>query len=104
MFSCSVLTTDVEDAVGEESEASALAVHDVTEGSVELGLLSVRLAVQLQPSPAQDVKVVSESWRGPAGVVLSHTSLVSSQVGGTEGQPFSAAQPGRSLEREREAQ
>ena len=55
MFSCSVLTTDVEDAVGEESEASALAVHDMTERSVDLTLLTVQLAVQSDLAPAQDV-------------------------------------------------
>ena len=90
------LTTDIKETVGEESEASTLAVHDVTEGGVELGLLSVGLAVQHQVSPAQDVKVVSEDGGGPAGVILSHSSLVSSKVGSTEGQPFSTAQSGRS--------
>ena len=93
-----VPTTDIKKTVGEKSEASpaSLAVHDMTEGSVDLGLLSVHLAVQHQLSPAQDMKVISQSWRCPAGVIMSHTSLVSSKVGGTEGQPFSAAQSGRS--------
>ena len=91
-----VLTTDVKETVCEEPEASSLGVEDMTEGSVELGLLSVHLAVQHQLSPAQDMKVISEDWRCPGGVILSYSSLVSSKVGSTEGQPFSAAQSGRS--------
>ena len=89
-------TTDIKETVGEEPEASPLGVDDMTEGSVDLGLLSVHLAVQHQLSPAQDMKVISEDWRCPAGVILRYSSLVSSKVGSTKGQPFSAAQSGRS--------
>ena len=40
------LTSDIKKTVGEKSEAAPLALHDVTEGSVHLGLLSVHLAAQ----------------------------------------------------------
>ena len=99
------LTTDIKETVGEKSEASptptTLNVHDMTEGSVDLGLVSVHLAVQHQLSPAQDMEVISQRWRCPAGVILSNISLVTGKVWTTEGQPFSAAQPGRSWDRER---
>ena len=93
-------TSDIQKTVGEQPNCSPPG-EDMTESSVDLGPLSVRLAVQHHLSPAQDMEVISEDWRGPAGVILSHSSLVSSKVGGTEGQPFSAAQPGRSWDRER---
>ena len=57
----SVLTTDVKETVCKEPEASPLAVHDMTEGSIDLGLLSVDLAVQHHLSPTQDMEGISQS-------------------------------------------
>ena len=90
------LTTDIQKTIGDQSEAAPLAVEDVTEASIDLGLVGVHPAVQDHLGPAQDMELISQDWRLPAGVVLSYSSLVTSEVGGTEGQPLSAAQSGRS--------
>ena len=77
-------TSHLEKAVREQSEAPTPAGHDMAERSVELTLLCLLAAVHGHSAPAQDMKVISERRRGPAGVILSNTSLVARQVRGSE--------------------
>ena len=93
----SSLTTDIEKTVSDEPDCSSPG-EDMTESSVELGLLSLQPAVRHHLGPAQDMEGLSQGGGAPAGVVGSHRPLVRGKVGGSEGQPFSAAQPGRAGE------
>ena len=69
----------------------------MTEASIDLCLVSVHLAVQHHLGSAQDMELISQDWRLSAGVLLNNnSSLISSKLGGTEGQPLSAAQLSRS--------
>ena len=56
----------------------------MAERSIQLTLLCLLAAVHGHSAPAQDMKVISERRRGPAGVILSNTPLVARQVLGSE--------------------
>ena len=77
-------TTDLQEPVSQQSESPALAIHHMTETSVQLTFISVELAVHSHPAPAQYMEVISQGWGGPAGVVMSNISLIPGQVRGSE--------------------